>query len=246
MINFIVSLVLSTNSCAVAACCLPACNPSVNINIPASGITITPVQPRKSKQKVRTVTKEVTKEVVKEVIKEVPVIVYKEPIRNYGWLAVAPRAAVGIGFGCVDTSKLLGLRLLSDKLRLGIDVYTMFEAGYGASLLVYPYLTESTRAQINFGVAKVGRQVMSSPEIQRNFDYVAGFGIEQRLIKWLFVTGDYRAALPSLSGYRTSPYLNDDGTVNTGKKYVDVSNTLGNSLMDGQFLVGLMVKIDAF
>ncbi len=245
MISLLVSLAIASNPCAQTACCLPSCGQSASLVIPSEGITITPVRKAKAKQKtVIYKQKEVVKEVVKEVRVEIPVVVYRDRIHEYGWLSLAPRAAVGVGFGCVDTSKLLGLRINSDKIRLGAEVYTMFEGGHGASLLLYPHLKDGTRAHINFGVAKTGRQLMSSPDIQRRMDYVAGFGIEQRLFRWLYATGDYRASFPSLSGYRTSPYLNPDGTVDTGRKYVDVSNTIGNSLISGQFMIGLLVRID--
>lgn len=123
----------------------------------------------------------------------------------------------------------LGLRLNALPIHLGLDVFTEFGYGSGASLLVYPIQTPIVMWHLNAGVmAFFNQNVYVVPDLPRRLDLTVGTGLEFHVFPHLWVTVDYRLRMP-----------NGVAIAQTGRSFGSV---LGESFTESQVLVGLMLR----
>jgi len=145
-------------------------------------------------------------------------------------IGIGARGAFGMTTCTPYVFGLLGVRIKSEILHLGLDLNTNFAYGMGASLLAYPWIGPTTSWHVNAGVLAFGQRTFANGSVPRNWDLTFGTGLEIRLpIRWLSLTADYRYAV-----------------ANPWALAAEVPNGLnrnaawGNALLRSQLMLGLM------
>lgn len=170
-----------------------------------------------------------------------PVVAAKavEPIEEN--IVFGPRIAIGLGvrnefdtWG--HTSMLLGMRARFPKLHLGLDAYTSFAYGVvAAQALVYPVQGKNLNWQVGLGVLSTGDLLLTTADVPRTWDMTVGTGIEYKIAKNVSFTADWRVSLPN------PVFMVNNSVPTTSGRYLDVPHVIGNSLVQSQVLVGLML-----
>lgn len=140
---------------------------------------------------------------------------YTPPARTSPWLGIGGRIAAG-GYTCAPyVFGLVGVRVKSPKLHLGLDISSQFSYGLGVSALVYPFVGETISWHLNAGILGFGTSRFAG-NVKRDLDFMFGTGLEARLpVEWLSITADWRAA------WAPEVYF-------------------GNALLRSQFMLGIM------
>lgn len=164
-------------------------------------------------------------------------------LRVAGGAGLSLRPPVGFDH---NTSGLVGLRLRVPSLLLGAEVYTAFERGLiGGQLLFYPYQGKRLNLQVNIGVLKTGKYLLSTYDIPRTWDVTFGTGVEVRLIRHLSFTADLRSSFPDPTFVAANNQVRRDAAGNVvygpAGRYIDTRAALGNTIGQTQLLLGLML-----
>lgn len=160
-------------------------------------------------------------------------------------ILVGLRAAVGGGFRSDQAEGLLGLRLHAPALRLGAEVYTVFDYGVGAQLLVYPYQGEKLQLHANAGFLGFGKYKISATDVPRPWDLTLGAGLEYHAFKHVSMTFDWRWAFPSpvqVANDGWPKFVGDQKVYGPEGRYLDVKQVLGNTLTESHIIFGIMLR----
>lgn len=163
-------------------------------------------------------------------------------------LVISPRVA--LGGTIVERPKgeaLVGVRLWAPRLNLGVEAYSSFSYGFGIQGLVYAYRAKDFDWHLNAGVLGLGKNLISVSDVPRDWDLTVGTGVEYKVAKFLVLTADYRWSIPDplYVSDHNQPVLDANGTQVYGQagRYLDTGNVVGNSLTQGHFLFGVMVRL---
>lgn len=152
------------------------------------------------------------------------------------------RAAMGLGCCSPYTSALLGFRVASDRNYLGLDVYSAFNYGVGAQVLLYGFRSHGLNVHVlDVGVLATGGafDYLSASDVPRRVDLTLGFGVESRLTEDVSLTVDWRWVVPSPS------YLARHGGKENASngRYLDTDSVVWQSFRQSQVLLGIMVNL---
>jgi hypothetical protein len=146
------------------------------------------------------------------------------------WFGIGGRGAVGLYTCSPYVFGLLGLRAKSERLHLGLDLSTNFSYGFGASLLVYPYIGQTTSWHFNAGFMGFAPMTFANGSIPRTWDLTLGTGLEFRLpVHWLSLTADWRYAVANPWALSVAQ-----------RSGVNIDTVWGNALLRSQLLFGIM------
>lgn len=146
------------------------------------------------------------------------------------WFGIGARGAFGMTTCSPYVFGLLGLRLKSEILHLGLDLNTNFAYGMGVSLLVYPWIGETVSWHVNAGVLAFGARTFANGIVPRTWDLTLGTGVEFRLpIHWISLTADWRYAV-------ANPWAMAAEVPNG----LNVNAAWGNALLRSQVMFGIM------
>lgn len=147
------------------------------------------------------------------------------------WIGIGGRGALGMNTCSPYVFGLLGVRMKSEIMHLGVDLSTNFAYGFGASLLLYPVIGETVSWHLNAGALAFGARTFANGSVPRTWDLTLGTGLEFRLpVRWLSVTADYRYAV-------ANPWALEAEVPNG----LNVGAAWGNAFLRSQFMIGLMV-----
>lgn len=145
------------------------------------------------------------------------------------------RLALGLSARDQHTRGLVSLRLEWPKTPFGLDVFSEFQYGVGAQVLLYPYRSQ----RIAIHVVDPGVLVTGDPwsyshdaDVERRVELLFGAGLQLRVACHVWLTADVRTGVP----------LSDDyGCCVEGKK-LDASRVVGNAFGSTTLFLGVMVR----
>lgn len=122
----------------------------------------------------------------------------------------------------------------------------LFMGGLGLELMVWTYQGETISHHIDLGaLVKGGLEPLSTGDIPRFTDLALGTGIEVKLSKRVKLTVDWkmRIADPIFIVNNDQPVFKDGSQVyGPDGRYLDVKRVLGNSLVQSQLFLGLLIR----
>ena len=201
-------------------------------------ITVCPVKKPKPKPKVvppAPEVKVVEKVVYVDRIVEVPAAVPAPKAEPKGpTFGVGGRAAVATMYEAAPhVFGLVGVRGRLFPARLGLEVNTQFHWGHQVQLLVYP-VQGKLSWHLDAGALWFYHNSLATQDVPRKWDLTVGTGIEWNFIKHVSLTADLRTAIPN--PWVMAKYA----PVDANGRYLNVGNTIGNSIVGSQLQLGLM------
>lgn len=186
-------------------------------------------------EKVVEVEKIVYVDRVVEKVVEVPARPADAPVAPAGpTFGVGARAAVGTMYeGAPHVFGLVGVRGRWFPARLGVELNTQFYWGHAAQLMVYPVQGKFSW-HLDAGALWFYHNSLATQDVPRKWDLTVGTGIEWNFMKNVSFTADLRTAIPN--PWVMAKYA----PVDANGRYLNVGNTIGNSFVGSQLMVGLM------
>ena len=152
---------------------------------------------------------------------------------------VGGHLAIGLGVRDPYVSGMAGIRLHIPKAHLGLEVFSAFQYGVGAQLLIYPYQGR----RVNLHIIDPGFLITGSPfdqfgekDIARRVDLLLGLGVEVKIICHLSLTADWRVGIPD-----PGKIARDDSCGPNCSRRIDAGATIGNAFASSQIFLGVLV-----